>query len=169
MFEAKIDILPHRDYSMRLNILGCWQFDRGISTGCSIYLWQYTSSFPLTCRGWGGLPISHYVLTFSASFEETGLERTYLSPRSKRRLTWSMWPSMRLSRISDTNNCSTSFSGTLSSWWSRSNLVFSFFFRGRGEINTAFWNLHTQDIVQVVQGLVSSNDTALSKKLCKLV
>ena len=39
----------------------------------------------------------------------------HLSPRSSSLLTWSMWPWIRLSRMSDTNSCSTSFSGKLSS------------------------------------------------------
>lgn len=39
----------------------------------------------------------------------------HLSPHSSNRFTWSMCPWIRLSKMSETNNSSTSFSGTLSS------------------------------------------------------
>lgn len=108
----------HPTYIYVLKTLDCWQFDTETLAASSICLWQYTSSFPLTCESKTIIPVQTLdmsKLNMHFFFNRRKVRYADLSPRSNSRFTWSICPSIRLSRISETNNCSTSFSGTLSS------------------------------------------------------
>lgn len=108
----------HPTYIYVLKTLDCWQFDTETLAASSICLRQYTSSFPLTCESKSIIPVQTLdmsKLNMHFFFNRRKVRYADLSPRSNSRFTWSICPSIRLSRISETNNCSTSFSGTLSS------------------------------------------------------
>lgn len=74
-------------------------------------------------------------------------EKWDLLLRSNSMLTWSMWPWIRLSKIKETNSCSTSFSGTLSSWkWNWVYIQFQMKQTEARSKQSPKWERHTDDV-----------------------